>query len=113
MKITDLNTIAQFARQTLELYGSELLEYMTMDEAVKCFTMIYVTNDITTGFAQDYTGNIHVISSPTRIAVIFLGHQSFYKCRENICKYDAIENDMMSIQVAMDAALMRWEEVCV
>lgn len=113
MKVTDLNTIADFARQTIEMYGSGLLDYLTMEDTVSCFTMIYVTNNITTGFAQDFTSNIHVISSPTRIAVIFLGHHSFYKCRENICRYEAIEDDMMSIQVAVDAALSRWQEVSV
>lgn len=109
-KVTNLNVIKEAATQTIENYGSELLEYLTMEEAVTCFTLIYVTNDITTGFGQDFTGNISVISSPTRISIIFLGHHSFYKVHECICLYEDLEEDMDAIRITMDAALARWEE---
>ena len=109
-KLTDLNLIRDFARQEIEENGSELLEFLTMEDAANCLTMIYVTNDRTTGFAQDYENNISVLSSPTRIGIIWQGHHSYYKVGGKICLYNAIEDDMNEIRVAMDAALMRWEE---
>ena len=108
-KLTDLNEIRAFAAETIADFGSELLEFLTRDEAINCFTMIYVTNDLTTGFAQDYANNISVLSSPNRIAIIWQGRHSFYKVGGRICLYDAIEDDMNEIRIAMDAALMRWE----
>lgn len=108
-KVTDLNEIRAFAAETIADFGSELLEFLTRDEAINCFTMIYVTNDQTTGFAQDYTDNISVLSSPTRIGIIWQGHHSYYKVGGRICLYDAIEDDMNEIRIAVDAALMRWE----
>ena len=111
MKLTDLNLIRDFARQELEENGSELLEFLTMEDASNCLTMIYVTNNITTGFVQDYENNISVLSSPTRIAIIYQGHHSFYKVADGICDYNAIEDDMHAIRMAIDAALMRWEEL--
>ena len=107
-KVTDLNTIRGFAIQCLEDSGSELLDFLTMDDAANCLTMIYVTNDITTGFAQDYENNVSIVSSPTRVAVIYQGHHSFYKQQGNICQYEAIEDDMEAIRVTIDAALARW-----
>lgn len=44
-KVTDLNTVQEFARQCIEDNGTQLLEFLTMDAAVNCFTMIYMTND--------------------------------------------------------------------
>lgn len=108
-KVTDLNEIRSFAAQTIADFGTELLEFLSLDDAVNCFTLIYVTNDITTGFAQDFTGNISVISSPYRISIIFQGHHSFYKHDGQICDYNAIEEDMNEIRICMDAALTRWE----
>lgn len=109
-KITDLNLVQAFARECINDNGSQLLEFLTMDEAVNCFTMIYMTNDLMNGFAQDYENNISVISSPKRIAIIYQAHHSFYVVHGGICEYNAIEDDMNMIRVAMDAALDRWEE---
>lgn len=110
MKLTDLNLIRDFARQELEENGSELLDFLTIEDASNCLTMIYITNNITTGFVQDYENNISVLSSPTRIGIIWQGHHSYYKVGGQICLYNAIEDDMNEIRIAMDAALMRWGE---
>lgn len=107
-KITNLNTIHDFAMQCLDDSGSELLDFLTIEDAANCLTMVYITNDLTTGFAQDYENNVSIISTPTRVAVIYQGHHSFYKQQGNICQYNAIEEDMEAIRVTIDAALARW-----
>lgn len=109
-KVTDLNLIRDFAKQELEEYGSVLLDFLTLEDACNCMTMIYVSNDLTTGYAQDYENNISIITSPNRVAIIYQGHHSFYKTEYPICMYEAIEEDMKIIRITIDAALQRWED---
>lgn len=111
MKVTDLNEIKTAATAELNEHGSELLEYLTLDEAANAMTIIYVTNDQMSGHGQDYLGNLSIVSSPTRIAIIFLGHHSYYKTDGNMCDYHDIAEDMAVIRCAIDAALLRWQEL--
>lgn len=110
MKLTDLNEIRAAATEELTQHGSELLEYLTLDESAQIMTMIYVTNDQMSGLTQDWLGNLSILSSPTRIAVIFLGHHSYYKHDGNICNYEDIADDMREINMVINAALLRWQE---
>lgn len=111
MKVTDLNEIKAAATAELNEHGSELLDYLTLDEAANAMTMIYVTNDQMSGHGQDYLGNLSIVSSPKRIAIIFLGHHSYYKHDGNLCEYDDIAEDMAVIRTCLDAALLRWQEL--
>lgn len=110
MKITDLNEIKAVATEQLENYGGEILEFLTIDDAAVCLSMIYMTNDVLCGFAQDYMSNISVISSPRRIAIIGFGRHSFYQVDENICGYERLTDDIEAIRITLDAALARWED---
>lgn len=107
-KLNDLNEIRAAATEELAQFGSELLEYLTISEAANTLTMIYVTNDQMQGFGQDHLGSLSIISSPTRIAVIFLGHHSYYKHDGNICDYEDVQIDMHEINMVINAALLRW-----
>lgn len=110
MKVTDLNTVKAIATEQLENYGGSILDFLKMEDAANCLTMIYVTNDMTSGFGQDFTNNISVVSSRTRIAIIGFGRHSFYKVSEPICGYESLSDDMRAINVTLDAALARWED---
>lgn len=110
MKVTDLNTVKAMATVQLVNYGGSILGFLTMEDAANCLTMIYVTNDMTSGFGQDFTNNISVVSSQTRIAIIGFGRHSFYKVSEPICGYESLSDDMRAINVTLDAALARWED---
>lgn len=110
MKVTDLNEIKAVATEQLENYGGEILEFLTIDDAAVCLSMIYMTNDVLCGFAQDYMSNISVISSPRRIAIIGFGRHSFYQTDENICGYERLTDDIEAIRITLDAALARWED---
>lgn len=109
MKVTDLNEVKAVVAESLAQTGSEILEYLTMEEAVDCIMMIYLTNDMMRGFAQDFIGNPSIISSPYRIGIIYQGHHSFYKVDGTICGYEDLDEDIQSIMVTLDAALARWE----
>lgn len=110
MKATDLNEIRAVAAEELAQQGGRILDYLTIGESTDLLTMIYVTNDRAAGFTVDYLGNLSVISSPTRIAINFLNHHSFYKHDGTICLYNDLEDDMHEINIVLDAALERWEE---
>lgn len=112
-KLSDLNLIRDFAKQELEEYGSVLLDYLTMEDACNCLTMIYVSSNLTTGYALNYENNISVVTSPNRVSIIYQGHYSFYKTDYPICMYEAIEEDMKVIRITIDAALRRWEDNCI
>ena len=110
MKVNDLNTVKAIATEQLENYGGGILDFLSMEDAANCLTMIYVTNDLASGFGQDFTNNISVVSSQTRIAIIGFGRHSFYKVTGPICGYESLADDMRAINITLDAALARWED---
>ena len=110
MKVTDYNVVLAEATKKLEKDTSLILDYLTIDEAAQCMTMIYLCSDVMDAITMDYTGNISVIASPYRIAILYLKHQSFYKGDTPICQYVDLTDDMNEIVLRLDAALERWEE---
>lgn len=110
MKVTDYNVVLAAATNKLEKDTCLILDYLTIDEAAQCMTMIYLCSDLIGAITMDYTGNISVIASPYRIAILYLLHQSFYKSETPICLYEELEDDINEIALRLEAALERWEE---
>ena len=110
MKVTNYNVVLAAATKVLDRHTSLILDYLTMDEAAQCMTMIYLCSDLMDAITMDYTGNISVIASPYRLAILYLKHQSFYKGDTPICKYEDLADDMNEIVLRLDAALERWQE---
>ena len=110
MKVTDYNVVLAAATTKLEKDTSLILDYLTIDEAAQCMTMIYLCSDMMDAITMDYTGNISVIASPYRIAILYLKHQSFYKGNTPICLYEDLSDDINEIALRLEAALERWEE---
>ena len=109
MKVTDMSTVADAATYLLVNYGGTILDFLSIGDAAICLTMIYMTNDLTYGFGQDFQNNISIVSSPTRIAILGFGRHSFYKVDESICLYESLADDLHEINVVLDAAIARWE----
>ena len=110
MKVTDYNVVLAAATKVLDRHTCLILDYLTMDEAAQCMTMIYLCSDLMDALTMDYAGNISVIASPYRIAILYLKHQSFYKGDTPICQYIDLADDMNEIVLRLDAALERWQE---
>lgn len=110
MKVTDYNVVLAEATKKLETDASLILDYLTIDEAAQCMTMIYICSDLMETITMDYTGNISVIASPYGIAILYLKHLSIYKGDTPICQYVDLADDMKEIVLRLDAALERWEE---
>ena len=108
--MTDYNAVVTAAETRLKQGDCLILDYLTIDEAAQCMTMIYLCTDVMDAITMDWTGNISVIASPYRIAILYLKHQSFYKGDTPICQYEDITDDMNEIVLRMDAALERWQE---
>lgn len=111
-KITDLNEIRAEVISQLAECGGEVLDFLTLEEAANCITMIYLTNDVCAGFGQDYANNPSIVSSQQRIAIIYQGHHSFYKSDLPLCEYTDLVEDIESIRITLDAALARWSVQC-
>ena len=110
MKVTDYNVVLAAATKVLDRQTCLILDYLTIDEAAQCITMIYLCSDLMDAITMDYTGNISVIASPFRIAILYLKHQSFYKGDTPICQYEDLTDDINEIALRLEAALERWEE---
>lgn len=110
MKVTDYNVVLAAATNKLEKDTCLILDYLTIDEAAQCMTMIYLCSNLMDEIMMDYTEDISVIASPYSIAIFNLKHQSFYKGDTPICLYEDLSEDMDEIALRMDAALERWQE---
>ena len=110
MKVTDYNVVLAAATKVLDRHTSLILDYLTMDQAAQCMTIIYLCSDLMDAITMDYTGNISVIATPYRIAIRCIRRMSFYNGDTQICKYEDLADDMNEIVLRMDAALERWKE---
>lgn len=110
MKVTDYNVVRATATTKLEKDTSLILDYLTIDEAAQCMTMIYLCSDLMDAITMNYTGNISVIASQYGIAILYQKHLSFYKGGTPICLYNDLEEDINEIALRLEAALERWQE---
>lgn len=110
MKVTDYNAVLQAAKTKLEQGTYLILDYLTIDEAAQCMTIIYLGSDIKEVLMMKFTGNIFVIASQYRIDILYLKHQSLYKGDTPICLYEDLTEDMNEIVLRLDAALDQWKE---
>lgn len=118
MKVTDYNVVAAKVSELLPEKCPDLLENIGEDNAIWCVMGIYLTNDQTTGYGQDFgvyedvslpecKDKVSVISSPTRISVIFGAQMSYYQDRMMICGYEDLEEDITNILLYIQTAFDR------
>lgn len=120
MKENDLTAIRDEIVRQLEEKTCTLVDYIGYENLVLCIMNVYLTNDITTGFGQDFAVNnpevdtetplrVSVISSPTRISIIIDNHMSYYKENEGVCTYESLEDDINEIFLLIQTTLDRIE----
>lgn len=118
MKVTDYETVRGACADELMENGCDLVEFIGVDNTILAMFNIYMTNDLTTGFGQDYkvTENtimdgeemhVSVISSPTRISIIIDGDMSYYRQAEGLCGYEDLSDDIANIRIVIDAVIAR------
>lgn len=118
MKETDYNAIAAEINSQLEENDGDIVVLLGSERAKICVLGIYLSNDITSGYGQDFNvetgivdsghfGKFSVISSPNRISVVMAEGMSFYQSRETICGYESLQEDIANILVIIQTVIDR------
>lgn len=118
MKETDYNVIASEIDAQLNSGTCELPALIGSQASILCVMGIYLSNDITSGYGQNFNtdsgysgeganGKVSIISSPERISVITLDGMSFYKSDIPICGYESLDEDIANILIIIQAVLDR------
>lgn len=97
MKEEDLSVLYGKAKTLLEVSEYDLVDDIGLTCAANCVAMIYYTNDLMSGFGQDYNKVVSVIASPTRISIIKDGRHSYYRDNIPICGYEDVDEDLQNI----------------
>lgn len=118
MKITTYGVIDAMVRELLPEQCPDLLEKLGEERAVWCVMAIYLMNDVTSGYGQDFTltGDLlpngkrpllSVISSPNKISVIDCYEMSYYTDSYNVCGYENLHDDISNILIWIQTAFDR------
>lgn len=117
MKITDYTVIQNTILGQLLDQDWSIEDYLSETAIVLAISNIYTTNDLMSGFGQDFSKsvgasddevyqNMSIISSRDRISIILDSHMSYYKSDVPICGYESLDEDIayifMVIQLVLD-----------
>ena len=117
-KVTDFQTIADVIYHELALNDYDIETIIGTDCTVWCVMGIYLNNDKTSGFGQDFKTmtlgvesnlnvRLSVISSRNRISVILEGQMSYYSDNVDLCGYESLEEDIQAILLWIQTAIDR------
>lgn len=117
-KVTNFQTIADVIYHELALNDYDIETIIGTDCTVWCVMGIYLNNDKTSGFGQDFKTmtlgvesnlnvRLSVISSRNRISVILEGQMSYYSDNVDLCGYESLEEDIQAILLWIQTAIDR------
>lgn len=118
MKVTDLSVIQQAVSDMINEKCPDLVEYIGRDAAIFCVLAIYQTNDLCSGYGQDFAPNasemmihghkkVSVISFENGVSVIVDSASSRYQDRFAMCGYVDLNEDLTQICICIQAAIDR------
>lgn len=118
MKITTYGVIDAMVRELLPEMCPDLLEKLGEERSVWCVMAIYLMNDVSSGYSQDFTLSreeyhtirrpfLSVISSPNKISVIYCGQMSYYTDSYDVCGYENLHDDISNILIWIQTAFDR------
>lgn len=120
MKITDYTVIQNAIQEQLLDQDWSIEDYLSETAIVLAISNIYTTNDLMSGFGQDFSNsvgalanevyqNMSIISSRDRISIILDSRMSYYKSDVPICGYESIDEDIAYIFMVIQLVLDRIE----
>lgn len=120
MKITDYSVIQSEIQNQLLDQDWSIEDYLSETAIVLAVANIYTTNDLMSGFGQDFSNsvgaladevyqNMSIISSRDRISIILDSRMSYYKSDVPICGYESLEEDIAYIFMVIQLVLDRIE----
>ena len=120
MKITDYTVIQNAIQEQLLDQDWSIEDYLSETAIVLAISNIYTTNDLISGFGQDFSNsvgalanevyqNMSIISSRDRISIILDSRMSYYKSDVPICGYESLDEDIAYIFMVIQLVLDRIE----
>lgn len=120
MKITDYTVIQNAIQEQLLDQDWSIEDYLSETTIVLAISNIYTTNDLMSGFGQDFSNsvgaladevyqNMSIISSRDRISIILDSRMSYYKSDVPICGYESLDEDIAYIFMVIQLVLDRIE----
>lgn len=117
-KVTNFQTIADAIYHELALNDYDIETLIGTDCTVWAVMGIYLNNDKTSGYGQDFKSittyvnsnlnvNLSIISSRNRVSVIFDGQMSYYTDNVDLCGYESLEEDIQAILLWIQTAIDR------
>lgn len=117
-KVTNFQTIADVIYHELALNNYDIETLIGTDCTVWAVMGIYLNNDKTTGYGQDFlsqeintseviVNKVSVVSSRNRVSVIIGREMSYYTDNVNLCGYESLEEDIQAILLWIQTAIDR------
>ena len=111
MKELDSKIVLAEIESQMQETGYDIENILGLSVAKIVVLGIYMTNDLTSGYGQDFRDlGFSIISSPHRVSVIYDDCMSMYKDSLPLCGYDNLSEDIASILNAIQAALDRIDQ---
>lgn len=117
-KVTDLQALENAVKSQLILLDCYLLRLIGVDCAVWCVMGIYLFNDQTSAYGQDFTpqtltddfglvNKVSIISFRNGVSVYIDGRSSRYQDNVDLCGYNDLKEDIHAIVMYVDTAIER------
>lgn len=117
-KVTDLSVIQQAITDMIMEKCPDLVDYIGCDNAIFCVLAIYQTNNLCSGYGQDFVPDaarmmihghkkVSVISFENGVSVIIDSVSSRYQDRFAMCGYVDLDEDLTQICICIQAAIDR------
>lgn len=117
-KVKDLSVIQQAIADMIDEKCPDLVENIGRDNAIWCVMAIYTTNDLCSGYGQDFVPDayrmmilghkkVSVISFENGVSVIIDSVSSRYQDRFAMCGYTDLNEDLTQICICIQAAIDR------
>lgn len=111
MKILDSTIVLTEIESQMQESGFDIENILGLSVAKIVVLGIYMTNDITSGYGQDFRDlGFSIISSRNGVSVICGKSMSMYKESFPLCGYENLTIDIASILNTIQAALDRIDE---
>lgn len=117
-KVTDYSRISEMVSELAPNVAPDLVDYIGSDAVVWCVMGIYLMNDRTSGYGQDFglimgnitdtdDGKISVISFTNGVSVILGDKSSRYQDNVSLCGYEDLHDDIYAILMYIQTAIDR------
>lgn len=111
MKELDSKIVLAEIESQMQETGYDIENILGLSIAKIVVLGIYMTNDLTSGYGQDFRDlGLSVISSPRAVSVICDGSMGMYRDSFPICGYENLSDDIAAILNTIQAAIEKADQ---